>query len=403
MGCSTAKSDMSAAFKNVPLSPESWHLMVMKAEHPRTGEVFYFVDKCLPFGSSISCAIFQDFSDAVSFLVSHRTNYPNVNYLDDYFFAHLLREICNMQVQVFLDICNQIQFPVALEKTFWASTVIVFLGLLIDTVNQVVCIPKAKVKRAMDMIQYFLNKTNKKVTVFQVQRLCSFLNFLCRCIVPGRAFLTRLYSMAPAKLLPHHHVRISKENRLDLEVWNKFLTNPEVYCRPFVDYQPYSAVDIDMYSDASRSFEKGFGAYCGPHWCFGKWDTTFMERFAPSIQLLELFGVAVAVTNWLKLFKNKRIYLFCDNQSVVQMINKSSARCKNCMVLIRFITYQSLLNNTRVFAKYVPTLKNDKGDALSRLQFSRFWRICEEHGDVMDKEQTNIPAELWPLDKIWLS
>ena len=36
-GCFTAKSDMSAAFRNVPLAPEVWKLMVMKAEHPVTG------------------------------------------------------------------------------------------------------------------------------------------------------------------------------------------------------------------------------------------------------------------------------------------------------------------------------------------------------------------------------
>ena len=57
-GCSIAKSDMSMAFRNVPMSRRSWRYLVMKAEHPVTGKTWYFVDKCLPFGSSISCAIF---------------------------------------------------------------------------------------------------------------------------------------------------------------------------------------------------------------------------------------------------------------------------------------------------------------------------------------------------------
>ena len=38
---------------------------MMKAEHPTTGQTFYFVDKCLPFGHCISCALFQKFSDAL--------------------------------------------------------------------------------------------------------------------------------------------------------------------------------------------------------------------------------------------------------------------------------------------------------------------------------------------------
>ena len=170
-GCYTAKSDMSSAFRHVPLNQNSWQLLVMKVEHPISGKVYYFVDKCLPFGSSISCAIFQDFSNAVAYIVQVKTKEANVNYLDDFFFAQLLRELCNLQVQTFLDVCSDINFPVALEKTFWGDTIIVFLGLMIDTLNQVVCIPREKVLRALVLIEYFLNKNNKKVTILQVQRL----------------------------------------------------------------------------------------------------------------------------------------------------------------------------------------------------------------------------------------
>ena len=81
--CSMGKSDMSMAFRNVPLKSSTWFLLVMKAKHPITGKCYYFVDKCLPFGSSASCAIFQAISDGIAYLVQFRTNKPTVNYLDD--------------------------------------------------------------------------------------------------------------------------------------------------------------------------------------------------------------------------------------------------------------------------------------------------------------------------------
>ena len=56
--CFCAKSDMSMAFRNIPMNRQSWCYLILKAAHPLTGKVFYFVDKCLPFGASISCAIF---------------------------------------------------------------------------------------------------------------------------------------------------------------------------------------------------------------------------------------------------------------------------------------------------------------------------------------------------------
>ena len=63
VGCYAAKSHMSMAFRNIPMDKKSWSFLILKATHPKTGKSFYFVDKCLPFGTSISCAIFQAFSD----------------------------------------------------------------------------------------------------------------------------------------------------------------------------------------------------------------------------------------------------------------------------------------------------------------------------------------------------
>ena len=109
------------------------------------------LEKCLPFGASISCAIFQEFSDSVAHIVKFITKKDLVNYLDDYFFAALQKLCCNGQVSAFLDICDSIKFPVSLEKTVWGTTILTFLGLLIDTVNQLICIPLDKVERALDM------------------------------------------------------------------------------------------------------------------------------------------------------------------------------------------------------------------------------------------------------------
>ena len=192
---------------------------MLKAIHPVTGKVYYFVDTCLPFGSSISCAIFQDFSNAVAFVVKSRTGKPLVNYLDDYMFAALVKAACDGQVQVFLHICEAIGFPVSFEKTFRGCTWMIFLGLLLDTINQRVCIPVDKVERSINMIEFFLNKANKKVTVHQIQKLCGFLNFLCKCVVPARVFLMRLYSTIANQNLKHNHlVRLTQENREDLMV-----------------------------------------------------------------------------------------------------------------------------------------------------------------------------------------
>ena len=349
VNCSVAKSDMSSAFRHVPMRKDQWHLLVMKATHPETKKVYYFVDKCLSFGSSISCAIFQKVSDAIAFIVKYRTKKNNVNYLDDYLFAAAMKRWCDHQVQEFLKVCADIKFPVALEKTFWGTNMLVFLGLLLDTKRQLVCIPMDKIVKSLSMIDEFLER--KKATVLQFQKLCGSLNFLCRCIVPGRAFLRRLY--VTGQLKQHHHLKITKEHKLDLATWKFFLSQRDIFHREFIQPGLKTADMIDMYSDASRNFDLGFGAYCGPEWTYGQWDKEFCERCQPSIEYLELFAVTVGVLNWLKLFRNKKIVLFCDNIAVVNMINNASSKCKNCMVLLRMIVLEGLVCNTRVFARYV--------------------------------------------------
>ena len=383
------------------MDKKSWKYLVLKCQHPTSGKTYYFVDKCMPFGASISCAIFQEFSNSVAYIVQFKTGHPLVNYLDDYFFAAFKKSWCDSQIDEFLKVCNDISFPVSLEKTVWGSKLLVFLGLLIDTVQELVGIPMDKLHKALDMIEFFLNKRNQKATVHQIQRLAGFLNFLCKCIIPGRAFFRRLYSLiiSEKKLLPHHHFRITEEVRLDLKIWKVFLEQPDIFYRPFLDCVERWAHDIDMYSDASGSVSKGAGAYCGTSWTFCQWDRQWMIQAKPSIEYLELFGVTMGVLLWIKRFRNSSIKLHCDNESVCKMINKSSTSCKNSMVLIRILVLECLRQNVFLTAEWVATSDNGKADALSRLQFERFRRLAK---GKMDMWPEKLPEEIWPINKIWI-
>ena len=172
---------MKSAFRNVPLRLADFQLLLMKAECPIDGRTYLFVDKCLPFGSSISCKIFQEFLCTVSHVITFRCDgKPNVNYLDDFLFIALFKAWCNNQVKCFLNFCQEIGFPVAMEKTLCAENIIVFLGLLIDLVEQVVCIPREKILKAQHLIDIVLNSKKNKATILQIQRLAGYLNFLCK-------------------------------------------------------------------------------------------------------------------------------------------------------------------------------------------------------------------------------
>ena len=240
------------------------------------------MDKCLPFGSSISCVHFQAFSNAVAHIVEYFIKKKVVNYLDDYLFAALFRALYNAQVQCFLDVCAEINFPVSLEKTFWGTASLVFLGLLIDTVKQLVCV----LIRARDLITNILEK--RKITLDTLQKLCGFLNFLCR------AFTRCLYAKTTGVLKLHHHLTVTSEMKAD---WNEFLAHPSVFCRPFIDFTGTNTQDIDFFSDASRIFNLGMGAISDSSWMFMKWQEE-VATLKPSIEYLELYALTGAVLAW---------------------------------------------------------------------------------------------------------
>ena len=331
------KSDHLRAFRQVPLARKCWKFLVIMADSPsNNNKKKYFVDKCLPFGLSISCAIYQHVSNALAHLMCAGEHeavrvFCVVNYLDDFLFIEITKAHCNALIQRFLDLCEDVCLAASLEKTEWAEPLMVFLGNLLNGRNMTISIPLDKKQKALRLLNDFLGK--KKSTVKQLQVLTRFLNFLSRAIFPGRAFTRRIYSkfrIANRKLKHYHHVSLDKEFKFDLEVWRLFLThhNSTAVCRPMVDLNKIgSAKQLCFYSDVRACEVLRFGVIFNKKWIFGKWEPNFIKENKPSIEFLEMFALVAAILTWGNepALRNARIVVFCDNAAVVQMLNESTS------------------------------------------------------------------------------
>ena len=405
-----AKSDLLSAFRMLPIKVQHWRWLVMKAYHPVTGRLQYFVDKCLPFGASISCAHFQRFSNALCHIVQAVTGrrFSITNYLDDFLFVDISEERCNGLVSSFLEICKKIQLPVSEEKTEWASTKITFLGILLSGDTLTLGIPTEKRDKALRLLSTVMD--SKKTTVKNLQVLTGFLNFLGRAVFPGRAFTRRIYAKfatkqgttkAERKLKSYHHIKIDSELRFDCRVWWEFLSihHLNTISRPMVDLERTTlAREIGFATDASAREDFGFGGVFGTRWIAGVWPPGFIRRENPSIEYLELLALCVALLSWGYLITDCRVLVHCDNQSVVAMVNNSSSSCQNCMYLIRLIVLDGLIHNRRVFARHIRGTDNILSDALSR----KNWKKFRQHGPNMDLFPSRIDDRVWPVTKIWI-
>ena len=387
------KTDFSHAFRILPILLKHRKWLVMMAKHPVSKKRFYFIDLCLPFGSSRSCALFQEFSNAMSHIAAHRfTGFivlpiAIANYLDNFLFIALCAKTCNGMVEEFVIICQMVGCPISEEKTEKASMMIIFLGVLLDGFNKLMIVPEDKRLKARNLLNWAINM--KKVTIKFVQQLTGTLNFLNKAIVPGRAFTRGMYTklkLTDAKgntLKQHHHVWLNRSFLQDCRMWLKFLSGTKLeLCKPFVDLSlnTFAADNLQIYSDASRSEVLGMGAVFLEidAWIQMNWDSDFILSQKPSIEFLELYALVASLLTWgdTQYLSNCRVSVYCDNQVVVHMVNNFASSCEQCMKLLRILTLDCIRRNRRVFVLYVRTNLNKLADALSTRKFVKFWEIA---------------------------
>ncbi|XP_071099206.1 uncharacterized protein [Haliotis cracherodii] len=150
--------------------------------------------------------------------------------------------------------------------------------------------------------------------------------------------------------------------------------------------------DTHLFTDASGNH--GFGAFFVGRWANGRWPNEWVQNgWTKDITMLELFPIVLAVRLWGRHLRNKRVLFVCDNQAVVAIINKQTAKPPRVMSLLRRLILLCLQHNILFKASYIPTHANVIADALSRFQWSRF----KEAAPRADEIPAHIPQDIWQI------
>lgn len=128
-GAQIARLDIKSAFRLLPIHISEFELLGFKIQD------MIFIDKCLPFGCSVSCAKFEKFSTFLEWVFGDRSSCDNiVHYLDDFLLAGKARsQDCAYLMGVFREICTELGVPLAEDKTLGPANCLVYLGLEINT------------------------------------------------------------------------------------------------------------------------------------------------------------------------------------------------------------------------------------------------------------------------------
>ena len=255
----------------------------------------------------------------------------------------------------------------------------------------VVRIPRDKVVEIIDKIKDVLSR--KKITLKAMQSLIGSLNFACRAIAPGRPFCRRLINAICGLKKPHHRLRVSKPIKQDLIMWIQFFQGFNGIS-VFHDRFWMSNDDVELYTDSAGGVGLGFGSYFKGRWACAPWPQSWHETgITKDITVLELFPIVVALEIWGEDLVNKKIKFFCDNMSVVHIINKMSSKSEVVMRLVRYLTLLCLKFNIVVKATHIQGVKNQICDASSRLQLKKFKLLAPN----AEQNPCKVPSHLWEV------
>lgn len=380
--CYLAKSDIADAFRIVPIHPSQYHL---------TGFFWqgYYYDTCLPMGCSSSCAIFEQISSAIVWILANHFNIRNVvKVLDDFLFVAQTFSECQYMLSTFIAVCSDIGIPIAPHKTISPTTHLTFLGIALDTVAMEARLPQDKLSSYRADIFAVLQM--EKITLRELKSLIGKLQF-STCIIPsGRPFLRRLHDLTVQARKPFHFIRLTNDTKQDLTTWIHFLQsfNGVTMIKPIHTSDSRS---LHMHADASKW---GFGATYGSNWLQCKWpeswaclDITVLELY-PIFVLINIFGPKIA---------NSKVIFHCDNLAIVHVINKQSSKSKPVMSVLRKLVLSLLHHKILLKAQHIPGSNNIICDYLSR-QVAQSQKMLQFG---MKPSPTSITTNLQPANFNW--
>lgn len=357
--------DIKSAFKILSIRPDQWHLFLMKWCDK------YYVPTTLVFGCRSSPVIFSEFAKAICYILE--TNYGIArlqNLLDDFLSIDDPDYDAERTMALFTLVFSILGIPLAEEKSQGPTTVILYLGLILDSLKLEIRLPEDKLQRIIDYIRHFL--ALDKCTKRDLLQLLGHMAFSSRAVRPARTFTRHLINMSCTVNRLHETVYIDASCREDLRMWLYFLEN---WNGVTMFYEPtYTTVnDLNASTDSSSTY--GFGGYCQNRWFSGKWsDYTLpkLEKESLSMAFRELYPIVVAAMLFGATWAKKRIVFYCDNQSTCYIVNSGRSTCNDIMKLMRTLTYVSCLHNFLVVARFIEGKNNPISDALSRGYFQVF-------------------------------
>ena len=375
-----AKIDIKNAFRLLPVHPADRHLLGMKWR-----ELIY-VDTCFPFGLRSAPKLFNILADLLSWIVRVKGVSYSIHYLDDFLtMGPPASPTCQHNLETFIQVCNDLGVPLALEKVEGPTTCLTFLGITLDTYKMEIRLPEEKLIRIRHEIRGWLQK--KKATKKQILSLVGLLQHATKVVKCGRTFVARMYGTAAKVKELLFYTRLNNEFKSDLYWWHIFLEhwNGLSFLRATGITNP---IKLSIQTDASGSW--GCGALFGDHWFHWPWPD---EWTSIGIMAKELVPIVISCGVWGQGLAKQSVLFQCDNLSVVMAVKKGYSKESDVMHLLRTLWFFVAVFDIDLNVIHIAGVNNGAADMLSRNNIIEFLSL---HPQV-SRLPTPLPPPLFQI------
>ena len=255
------------------------------------------------------------------------------------------------------------------SKAHPPSTSMPYLGILFDTITMRMSIPPAKVAEVQEEVSLWIKKS--AATKKTLQQLLGKLFWVSTCVRFSRCFMGRLLSQLKImhSLPDHKKTALSHGCKQDILWWDRYLRRfngvEMLYETDPLGLTLDQLLDTGACVNCGDAQLKGGGSYYGSEY----WSRTFPDYLIGTdtpIHLKEFWVVLASAWLWGEKWSGKLVYIFCDNDAVVDVLDKEKPKDPKMLELLQEFMYIVCTRKfTPVFRK-IGTKENYVADYISR-------------------------------------
>lgn len=382
-GCLLVKLDVEAAYKQIPVRREDWHLLGFKWNGA------YYYERVLPFGLKSSCRLWDEFAQALHYFFEWMGVDACIHYIDDFLFVFEVREHAEGCLAKALALCKELGIPMADDKTEGPTTRLTFLGIELDTESMRARLPDSKLAELKERIRVWRSKSTASIK--DLQSIAGMLAFAAKVVPAGKVFLRGMFAQISdmQRTAKSRHVEwpLSPDIQGDLRWWHDFI-EPWNGVSLLLDVEWSKAEKLELYTDACGT---GLGALFGTQWFAARWTPEQLAAAQRETKLsmpwCELYAVVAAARTWGAQWSGKKIMLRSDCMPVVQAIKAGRSRDPGMADLMRHLVRAACEHNFEFDCDHIEGVKNIHADELSRAGASA---LFFERLPAADKESAVI-------------